>query len=179
MSSSIRRRVQPPPTTDYNDNGSSSILPTIHQDSAVSKNNNWNSTSTSYHRSTGAKIVFCFISISFSCLVVSILRFNKVVVKEKNHNASSSSSSSLIKISASDYANITKFMPCINDVIPNIAEIEHILPGYRKKNRFPKYTTLPCSPPNKQLCFRGVYDGYSDLLRDGIETREKKIALKR
>ena len=177
MSSSIRRRVQPPPTTDYNDNGSSSILPTIHQDSAVSKNNNWNSTSTSYHRSTGAKIVFCFISISFSCLVVSILRFNKVVVKEKNHNASSSSSSSLIKISASDYANITKFMPCINDVIPNIAEIEHILPGYRKKNRFPKYTTLPCSPPNKQLCFRGVYDGYSDLLRDGIETREKKIAL--
>ena len=95
-----------------------------------------------------------------------------VDVKRKSHDTPS-----VITISATDHANITMFMPCINDVLPNIAEIEHILPGYRKKNRFPKYTTLPCSPPNKQLCFRGVYDGYSNLLRDGIETREKKIAL--
>ena len=172
MSSSIRRRTQPSPPTHYNNvNGSSSILPTIHQDAAESKNNNWKN-DTYHSRSTRARIIFCFISISCSCLLVSILRFNMVDVKKKNHDTPS-----LIKISATDHANITMFMPCINDVLPNIAEIEHILPGYRKKNRFPKYTTLPCSPPNKQLCFRGVYDGYSNLLRDGIETREKKIAL--
>lgn len=70
------------------------------------------------------------------------------------------------RIAASDHVNITQFYPCIDHVSvpPHVDEISDFLQPHRKLSRLPSYSTLSCAPANKNLCFRGVYDGFNDLV---------------
>lgn len=74
---------------------------------------------------------------------------------------------SVIRISASEYANLTQFVPCISDVSNPlyVSKVKPFLKSYRKLTREPTFDSLPCSPPDKNMCFRGVYDGYNDFLK--------------
>jgi len=72
----------------------------------------------------------------------------------------------VIRISSSEDVFMTQFLPCIDDVStePYLSQIEPVLPHYRTKTRNPAYKSLPCAPTNPNHCFRGVYDGFGDLL---------------
>ena len=73
----------------------------------------------------------------------------------------------VIRISSTDHVDMTEFIPCIDDVSiePYLSKIDPVLASGRKKSRDPAHSELSCSPPDKQHCFRGVYDGFDDLLK--------------
>lgn len=91
---------------------------------------------------------------------------------------------SVMKISSQDHANVTRFLTCIDDVSvdPYLPEINEILPRHRKKNRLPEtdmYSNLPCAPPNKERCFRALYDSFADelleLAHDSYSTKDNQL----
>lgn len=90
-----------------------------------------------------------------------------------------------IRISSTDTVDMTEFIPCIDDVSiePYLSKIDPVLASGRKKSRDPAHSELSCSPPDKQHCFRGVYDGFDDLLKlaqqhgDGCKVLHNRIAV--
>eukprot|EP00986_Skeletonema_menzelii_P021279 scaffold33859_cov166-Skeletonema_menzelii.AAC.2 len=90
----------------------------------------------------------------------------------------------VVRISSTDHANMTEFIPCIDDVSvePYFSKIDPVLAERRKKERNPAHSELSCSPSKKQ-CFRGVYDGFDNLLElaqqngDGHTELHNRIAV--
>ena len=91
----------------------------------------------------------------------------------------------VIRISSTDNADMTEFISCIDDVSvePYFSKIDPVLAEHRHKSRNPAHSELSCSPPNKQHCFRCVYDGFDDLLElaqqhgDGYSGIQNQIAV--
>lgn len=155
--SSIRIRRRPPPKISNNASlkARSPILP-IH--SIISRQGRHNPRSA-----VGAALVTaCVLLACWICLKVELSK-----VEEEEERRDLAHLPSLRRISSSDHANFTQLFPCINDVsIPPFTEIEPILTRDRKKSRSPSFDSLSCAPPNKNMCFRGVYDGFDDLVSD-------------
>lgn len=156
--SSIRRRPQ---STQRTNNATPSILP-IHKVEPIIRQG----------RSSRSRLTVALVAFSISCIIALtcwVCQKGRLTKVDENQGHSlTARSTALQRISASDHANITEFFPCINDVsiCSYRAGIEPILNSHRKKSRFPKYSALPCAPPNTDLCFRGVYDGFEGLLGD-------------
>ena len=120
-------------------------------------------------------IVVAAIVAIFITLIVALLYFLLGI---------ESNTQQVIRISSTENANMTQFIKCIDDVSvePYLTKITGVLKEHRKKSRTPAHSELSCSPPNQQ-CFRGVYDGFDNLLElaqqhgDGDTALHNQIAV--
>jgi len=125
-------------------------------------------------------VIFTIISIYFIQGIYHDQRSLRTTTAEQDVNKQQA-----IRISSTDNIDMTEFISCIDDVSvePYFSKIDPVLASHRNKSRDPSHSELSCSPPDKQHCFRGVYDGFDDLLKlaqqhgDDYEGLHNRIAV--
>ena len=117
-------------------------------------------------------IVFVVIIMVIICLELCFLKSSISSVDDNSQKVT--------RISSTDYADMTEFIPCIDDVSiePYFSEIDPVLKSFRKKSRTPARSELSCSRKNSDRgCFRAVHDEFDDLLHLAKQKGHEDIEL--
>lgn len=166
----LRRRLKYPDTNNNfirSNSFYSSIVPSYTAAETITKSSQELVTGSSDHGgplSSSSRIIkkmILFLSVIFVWTMLGYWKYLVVLVVPLPKKTSN-----VIRISAKEHANLTQFVPCISNVSsPSYSsKIKHLLKSHRKLTREPSFDSLSCIPPDKNKCFRGVYDGFTDFL---------------